>query len=197
MPDTFPLENNLFFLDTKPSQEPMILQQRATDGSLLILELSPKTVWSCQDIRCRITTNVEFSSFLSFFNSHRAMPFYLQDPTHSSVYLETVGTGTGVVIQTMRLDHNYVSDLSIYKNGVLMTVDYTANTSTGLITFTNSLTNGAVITASYKYKRYVAFVGGWVWEKRAIPDGSTINNVQLGIITFSATEVDPQTTSSS
>lgn len=185
----FPLESNMFYKGVSPTYNPMVAQQRATDGSIVAVELQPKTIWMCDDIKIRITTNAEYQSFLSFFNSSRATPFQIYDPTFSNVYLEAVGIGNGSTT-VFELDNQYVTSgtVSVYLNNVLQNSGYSVNYTTGTITFTSAVTNGVAITCSYRFRRNVLFTGSWSWEKRAIPDGQTITNVQLGIITFSVIE---------
>lgn len=191
MPDPFPLESNLFYLDLDSVYTPLVTRTRATDGSISTVELAPRTLWSAQDIKCRITTSAELTSFETFYASHRASAFLIYDPTHSNQYLEAVGTGTGSQTQ-FSLDHTYITSgtLEVYVNGALQTetTHYTVNYTTGVITFVAAPTSGHAVTASYRFRRLVVFDGGYTYRKRAIPDCATITSTQIGIISFDLLE---------
>jgi hypothetical protein len=190
MPDTFTLESNLFYADLETEYTPLQLRSRTTDGAIHILEMAAVVLWSARDMRCRITTASELQTFESFYFDHRATPFLIYDPTHSSIYLEgATGDGSTTVFV---LDHTYVSSgtLLVYLNGVLKTetTHYTVNYTTGTITFLTAPGSAVAITASYRFRRLVLFDGGFSFSKRAIPDGQTITSVQIGICKFSLVE---------
>ncbi len=102
-----------------------------------------------------------------------------------------MGTGDGSTV-AFSLDFTYVTNgtLTVKVNGVAQTegVDYTVNYTTGVVTFTAAPTNGHAILATYRFRRLALFDGGYLWRKRAIGDGATITNTQLGIATFDLIE---------
>ena len=191
MPEIFPLEPNLFFLNVVADYTPLQVRNRSTDGSIQVLDMAPRVLWSMVDIRCRIITSAEFQSFHDFFFDNRARAFIIRDPTLSNIFLEITGSGNGTST-AFTMVHTYVTvgTLEVFLDAVLQTetVDYTVNYTTGVITFASPPSNAVEITTTYRFRRLVLFDGGYTWEKRAICDGPIINNTQLGIIRFDVVE---------
>jgi len=156
MADIFPLEGSLFYLDLDTTYTPLITRARATDGSISTVELAPRTLWSAQDIKCRVLTSAEFNSFETFYNAHRSTTFTIYDPVHSAQFEELIGSGNAST-KIYFTDHTFVASgtLLVYVNAVLQTetTNYTVDYDAGEITFVVAPPSGHDILTSYRFRR--------------------------------------------
>jgi len=84
--------------------------------------------------------------------------FDYEEPSLSPREDEEVGTGDGTTV-AFNLEFRNVSVYSVYVDANLQTegVDYSINTTTGVVTFTSAPALGVAITADYTHKFNVRF----------------------------------------
>lgn len=120
-----------------------------------------------------VKTNSQLKDLISFFRARvgKAYGFRFKDWTDYSASGEFIGTGNGVKTQ-FQLQRNYTSGnesvarsikkpvngtIKIYLNDVQQNSGWSADVTTGVVTFTSPVANSVVVTADYEFDVPVRF----------------------------------------
>lgn len=114
-----------------------------------------------------VKTQAQLDALISFFRARkgRADGFRFKDWTDFQAVSQLIGTGNGAatvfqlkklytngsVTETRIISKPVAGTIAIYKDSVLQSGTYTANTANGQITFSSPPANGVAITADFEF----------------------------------------------